>query len=136
VRSRRRLVLEIAGIASAGAVVALVVIPLAMEGCEPARLLCDDEQISRQASPDGAREARVLVRNCGATTAFTTHVVVSEKRWLLPDPSHTVFVSRRKTGVRLDWPRACCLTVAYPGSHGVIRAETRAPGVIIDYQIY
>ena len=130
---RRRLVLEIAAIVAGGGVIGAGAIVLAMGGgCEPL-FTCEDEEVARVPSPDGTREARVLVRNCGATTDFATHVVISERRWLLPDARHTVFVSRRSQ-VRVTWSCDRCLKVVHQRDPLWSRAESRAAGVTIEYE--
>lgn len=140
---RRRLVLEIAAIVAGGGVIGAGAIVLAMGSCEPL-FPCEDEQISRQTSPDGTREVRVFVRDCGATTTWATHVVVSRKRWLLPDASHTVFVAVRGDvtpagpghgpEVRVSWlgPRSVRL-VHHPTAQ-IARSEREAEEVTVDWQ--
>jgi hypothetical protein len=87
----------------------LAILPLV--GCAP----CSDEVRAEVVSTDKALKATWFVRNCGATTDFST--IVSAHR---PDDSYRdrgdfVFVARGERPLRLEWTGPRQLTVECPG---------------------
>lgn len=107
-------------------------------------IMCADETENEVSSPDGARRARVSVRNCGATTDYATVVALVSRRWMLPDSSETVFVEAaigdglRGPGggpeVRVQWRGPRDLIISHHSAVGVFRADSKASDVTVTYE--
>lgn len=59
------------------------------------RKLCGEELIETVASPDGKYVAAILIRNCGATTDYVSHLNLRERDVL----SHVHGMGRKQTGL-------------------------------------
>jgi hypothetical protein len=71
-----------------------------VRGCDVGSATCADEVVGRYPSSSGAREVIVLVRDCGATTTWATHIVVVERHRLIPDTKTCSRPLRRRSGAR------------------------------------
>lgn len=112
----------------------------ALQGCS--LFSCGDEVTARAVSPDRRWLAAVLVRNCGATTDFATHVTIVEAADE-PDDSGDIFVAEAggapqapKGGpeIRLRWLGPDHLLVAYDVRAEVFHQVVRRRGLRIDYR--
>jgi hypothetical protein len=66
------------------------------------RVLCSDEIIARVRQPHGVLEATALVRNCGATTDYSTLVELRNvQSWA--EPEDVLAVNGDARGVRISW---------------------------------
>jgi hypothetical protein len=104
---------------------------------------CGDEVTQRAVSPDGQRVAVSFVRNCGATTDFSTHVTLAnagEKA----DESDAIFVAQAGSAPRtpqggpraqLHWLGPKRLLIAYDSGAEVAFQVIRARDVTIDYAV-
>jgi hypothetical protein len=68
---------------------------LSLSGCG----LCRNEEIREVASPSGAKKAVVFIRECGATTGFSTHVSVLEWTDRLWNNAGNVFIADDNAGM-------------------------------------
>ena len=80
-------------------------------GCNP----CSDRQIVESGSPDGAYLITTFVRNCGATTPFTTRVAlrgvnIDDSR----DHGLELFSVKGQHQIKLEWPESHNLRVVCP----------------------
>jgi len=121
-------------------VVMLALLVPALQGCSS--FFCGDEVTGRAISPDGKWLAAVLVRNCGATTDFVTHVTIVEAKDE-PDDSGDVLVAEAggapqapKGGpeIRLRWLGPDRLLVGYDARAEVFLQVVRRRGLTIDYR--
>jgi hypothetical protein len=95
---------------------------------------CENGVLLDVLSPDGAREAIVFRRNCGATTAFSTQVSVLERRASLADEdSGNVFVSDGEGRLSVTWTGARELLVRAPSTLRIFRSESRMGDVVVRY---
>jgi hypothetical protein len=83
---------------SAFKLVLLVSCYLALVDC---RNLCSSEPVVASPSPDQAKVAAVVRRNCGATTDFAYELSIGRPK---STPSDTTVVLRFDSGHATDWP--------------------------------
>ena len=69
-----------------------------LAGCNP----CGDEVVSTLSSPGGQYRAVWIVRNCGATTDYATHVLL-ERKSLLGWNRESVFVASGEQKLDIHW---------------------------------
>lgn len=119
---------------------ALWLLPLWLQGC---LFACGNEEVGRSVSPGGEYVAAVFVRNCGATTDFSTHLAIVAAGE--PAPEHgNIFVAQagdapRTEGgwlpVGLRWLGPKWLEVAYSaGAEEFLRVD-RFRGIRIEYRV-
>jgi hypothetical protein len=65
--------------------------------------VCSDKFVQRVKSPDGLLTATWYVRNCGATTDFSTIVSIHKTDSSFKDDSDIVFVAKGRGGLHLAW---------------------------------
>lgn len=87
-------------------------------GCD----LCGEETSAIVSSPDGTVDAALMVRNCGATTGYVTHVNLFAPKDGPPKPAFTGTVKEGQALVLCDqvpvemtWDGPSRLTLRYPG---------------------
>ena len=90
---------------------------------------CVNEIRAEIPSPSGEHRAVVFRRNCGATTAFSTHVSVVPSSETLPDQGGNLLVLDGEPDVEATWTRPEHLEVSYPRSSEVFYASGEARGV-------
>ncbi len=97
--------------------------------------LCRNTIVRRLTSPDGALEAVLFERNCGATTDFSTQVSVIRTGDELPDSRGNLFVADRDPGkapaarwggptTEVEWEDGRRLVVRYSVEARVFRQDT------------
>ena len=79
-------------------------------GCGP----CSDEVRAEAVSTDKALKATWFIRNCGATTDFSTIVSVHRPDDSYRDQGDFVFVARGERRLRLAWTGPMQLTIECP----------------------
>lgn len=75
---------------------------------------CEDQVVLSRVSPDQKFLARWIVRDCGATTNYASHVTLSRTlgpRWFSEE---RVLVIEGQGPIELSWHDAQTLDVAYP----------------------
>jgi len=81
---------------------------------------CDDTIVSEATRPGGPERALVYVRNCGATTAYATHVALHERGRFFDSEPRIVFVGEGGEpsipGVSARWLDRYTLEVTYQRS--------------------
>ena len=92
----------------------VVLMTLTLSACG----LCDEREVSRTPSPDGAREVVVMDRRCGVTTSFNyaVHLVGSggapkrsnQVAWL-----HGAVLNPDSAGVHAEWTGAHSIVLQY-----------------------
>jgi hypothetical protein len=150
--ARRRLAIEI--------VVIVVGVPLLVgagclllrRGCEGladvADLGCENRLLDERVAPDGKLKAVVFVRNCGATTSFSTEVSILEAAASLPrNGGEVVFVATTGHGlapagpgggpeVQVRWEGPSRLTVSRHAAAVVFKLVTQSRGVAVDHETF
>src|SRR3954467_15995267 len=95
---------------------------------------CSDVISSEAASPDGGLRATVFQRDCGATTAISTHVVVRHPSEKLDSARvHVILILETDSPVTASWKSSTRLVVSVPKGSKVFRKEPSAAGVKIEY---
>lgn len=121
----------------------ILTIGLAASSLQGCMFLCEHDVTVRAPSPDGEWLAAAYVRNCGATTGFTTHVVIMEKGEK-PDPSGDIFVAEAGTArrsshggpqVQLRWLAPDRLRVSYGEGAEVWFQAVRKRGLYVEYEV-
>ena len=112
-----------------------------LSGCWP----CGNKVVYEVHPPNRKHEAIVFVRNCGATTDFSTHVsVVREGQSLSHGAGNALVVDgdhgKVKTGscgqlpVHVAWNGDHSVAIRYPQESRRFLANTRAEGVALTYE--
>jgi len=118
---------------------ALCLLPLVLAGCGDA--LCANRVTQRVLSPDGSREAVVYERDCGATTAYASHVVIGAPG-LVPQGSSALFVATRgnmhrdwgNAEARVDWAGPDRLTITYDALSELFKQDESMDDVAVSYR--
>jgi hypothetical protein len=106
---------------------------------------CSVDELARTRSPDSAREAVVVVVDCGATTDYSTQVGVvpagarparNGEDVFVADTDHGAAPAGRGGGpvVRVRWTGARALTIAYDHRARTFREIASRRGVTIRYE--
>lgn len=106
---------------------------------------CHNTMISMQNSPGGTETAFVFVRDCGATTAFSTHVsvlpshnkkVIDRGNVLIIDDNHgTVPLAHSgAVPIRVTWLSEHSIRIAYPKRARVFSAHGVVSGVHVEFE--
>ena len=107
--------------------------------------LCDNEIVTQLPSPDEKYKAVVFVRDCGATTTWSTHVsLIRSWSWVGRDDGGNTFVMDAGDGApegpgrgpeaRVRWISAHEIVIAHHRLAEVFRAEKQVGGVTIRYE--
>ena len=119
-------------------------IGLALAGCSD---MCANKGVKLLDSPDGTKRAVLFVRDCGATTGWSTQVaIVSPGN--VPTGIGNAFTTSDKTGgvalgdwysawgswADIEWTGPASLTVRYAVGSNIIKAKKQVKGVSITYQ--
>ena len=97
--------------------------------------MCGNREVKRVASPDGALEAVLFQRDCGATTDFSTQVSIVRTGERLADEGGNAFVADANHGrapragwggppASISWRGARALVVHYHPAARVFRSPT------------
>jgi len=106
--------------------------------------LCSNEVITEVISPSKKMKAVTFQRDCGATTDFSTHVIIIPIGNTLEKEGNSVFVATTNKGkapagrgggpeVRTRWLSANKLQIEYHQLASVHRSETKSMGTEILY---
>ena len=109
--------------------------------------LCSNEVITEVISPNGKMKAVTFHRDCGATTDFSTHVIIIPITSTLEKEGSSIFVANTNKGkapagqgggpeVRTRWLSADKLQIEYHKLAGVRRSETKSNGTDILYETF
>ncbi|MGH9792758.1 MAG: hypothetical protein ACRD5W_16245 [Candidatus Acidiferrales bacterium] len=107
--------------------------------------ICSNDVAWESTSPDGKLKAVIFMRNCGATTDFSTQVSILESSATLPNDSGSIFIADADHGavlvnrkgimdVRLTWKSQHRLVISYPGRARIFEQENVVRGVAIRYE--
>jgi hypothetical protein len=84
--------------------------------------MCGEELGVEKTSPDGLYVAQLMTRNCGATTAYVSHVNLRLAKskfhrdfWSGAIYKGEVFTSSKYSGDRFCWSSPHKLSIGYPG---------------------
>lgn len=121
---------------------------LAWAGLEAlAYSMCDNTVVEKKTSPEGGLEAVVFVRNCGATTGFSTHVSVQSSGRELANRAGNVFTAGSgEADVRpgpaggpeahVEWLSSDTLLIRYDDWSSVFQRRSSHMGVSLRYRRY
>ena len=101
--------------------------------CNP----CGNTVLSEVDAPTGGRRAIVFIRNCGATTAFSTQVSILPGDHRLENEAGNVLVAKlagNDSLVAVAWKSGTSLDVSYPASAEVFKRVTAHDGVSVSYR--
>ncbi len=107
--------------------------------------LCGNNQIDRIPGPDGQSELVVFVRNCGATTGFSTHVSLLDRSEALGDATGNVFVGDSDRGaaptdegnslrLHIDWTDDRTVKIAHSRLARVFKSEAEVNDITIRFE--
>lgn len=77
----------------------------------------NNDIIKRSDSPDGTLTAIAFIRNCGATTPFSTQVsIIYKSDKFTNNDTGNVFICEHSEKVDIEWKNNSCLIIYYSGS--------------------
>jgi hypothetical protein len=101
---------------------------------------CGNDVLREIGSPDGQHRAVVFQRDCGATTDFSTQVSILPAGTQLRNEGGNLFVATGAPAglgggpiVEVSWIRPRLLQVRHHRETRVVRAESKACGVVAHY---
>jgi hypothetical protein len=97
---------------------------------------CSDHVLSNVPSPDSALVATAFVRNCGATTPYSSIVSVHERSNLFGNSGDTVFVAKGRYPLQVVWtaPRAIQIRCEACSATDVFRQVAILDGLKVSYE--
>jgi hypothetical protein len=110
----------------------LPTLAVVMTGCN----LCSKDVIQEVRAPEGVLAATWYVRNCGATTDFSTLVSVHRAENSYTEEADLVFVAKGKKRLRLEWASPHQLSIACEecGRNNVFKEVTKFGDVEIQFR--
>ena len=96
--------------------------------------MCGNDPLHVDASPDGDKVAISFIRDCGATTGYSTHVSVVGASGILDNEPGNIFVVEGKRPVTVSWGADNHLVVGAGGSGKVFKKLDEFEGVTIEYR--
>jgi hypothetical protein len=114
------------------AVLALAAAGLLLGGCDRLTLLCRDSVTAGAPSPDGARVADVVVRDCHYTTGYTTRLTLRSSQARRTGPTVAVFSGAWPLDLAWKGPRR--LVVLPDARAKVLYQTTERDGVELLYK--
>jgi hypothetical protein len=95
--------------------------------------MCGNTASPAVRSPDGAMQALVFERDCGATTATSTQVSVIPREAELSNEAGNAFVIAHEPPIKPVWKAPRTLEIHYRNSERVFLRERKIGGVAIRY---
>lgn len=96
---------------------------------------CGDSVVSESVSPNGQLVAVVFLRNCGATTGYSTQVSLRRSAEPFDSEKQSPFLILDDDGkVVLSWREQSRLVIRLPREPKVVRKESEQSGVSIEYE--
>lgn len=94
---------------------------------------CDNEVVRSAVSPSGSKTALAFVRNCGATTGYSTQVsVVGGRKSEVTGSGNTLIVEGRPD-LELKWISESEVLISRPGPGRIFKQEEQVSGTAIKY---
>jgi hypothetical protein len=111
------------------------------------RFLCSNEIINTVKSPGGSYEAIVYVRNCGATTGFSTQISIVPWWWWFSNTTGNAFIADgndnlapvQKNGgikIQLNWESSDSLVISHDTRARIFLKEETKYGSKIRYDTF
>ena len=96
--------------------------------------MCSNDPLQVDSSPAGDRLAIAFIRDCGATTGYSTHVSIVASSGKLHNEPGNVFVVDGKRPVSVGWRADDHLVIDTAGSGDVFKNLREFEGVNIEYR--
>jgi len=96
--------------------------------------LCGNEIVSDTPEQAGRVRAIVFVRDCGATTGFSTQVSILDEKQSVPNEPGNTFVAHDRLSVSVRWTAPDRLVVTYPAQAKVFLQENQLKAVKVSYE--
>ena len=94
--------------------------------------MCGNDPLHAESSPAGDNVAISFIRDCGATTGYSTHVSIVGSSGQLDNEPGNVFVVERKRPVSVSWSADNHLVVVTAGPGEVFKKLGEFEGVNIE----
>ena len=106
---------------------------------------CENELVGEHPSPDGQYKAVLFVRDCGATTGFSTQVSLLRSDELVKNGSGNLFIADTDHGkipsdpkggleVRIVWKGSKDFYIFHHESARVFKSEKKVNGINVEYK--
>ncbi len=106
---------------------------------------CENELVGEHPSPDGQYKAVLFVRDCGATTGFSTQVSLLRSNEQVKSGSGNLFIADTDHGkvpsnlkggleVRIGWKGSKDIYIVHHENARVFKAEKIFNGINVDYR--
>jgi len=106
--------------------------------------LCENDVVARRSSPDGSRDALLYLRDCGATTGFSTHISVLRSgdrpsgggNTFRADDGHGIARAGEWGGpwTEMEWLAPDHLLVRYSAGSRIFEQDAEVSGVTVSYR--
>lgn len=105
---------------------------------------CKNELVGEHLSPDGQYKAVIFIRDCGATTGFSTQVSLLRSNMQLKNGSGNLFIADSDHGkipsnpkggpeVKIVWQGSKDLYIVHHKQARVFKAENKFNGINVNY---
>lgn len=100
--------------------------------------LCSNSLYRESVAPSEQYIAKVTERDCGATTYWSTHIIVESKQWFFPGSKEILIMRGQpmETGVILFWRDPRTLVVKLRGQSKIYSKESNWRDVKFEYENY
>lgn len=116
-----------------GAALLPILLAAALGGCGVD--LCGNRMLTQIAAPGGRHAAAVFVRDCGATTGFSTQVSLVQPGETPRDAGNVFVVDGEGQVLRVDWRGPDRLRITYRRGTATFLQAGTYDGVRIDYLV-
>jgi len=122
-------------LAGAAALMLLLGAGAAWQGMQDLGDMCANRVLEDIRSPNRQRRAVVFLRDCGATTGYSTQISVLPANTVLENEGGNLFVADHlgNHAVRVRWVDGDTIEIFPPRDARVFRAEARVAGVTARY---
>jgi hypothetical protein len=109
--------------------------------------MCGNKIIEEDLSPDQKNKITIFVRDCGATTAFSTHASIISAQSSHPNEGGNLFVSDTDHGkapsgpgggpkVEVMWKDNNSIIIKHHKNNRIIKAESKLRNINVFYEKY
>jgi hypothetical protein len=96
--------------------------------------LCSNDTVASVTSPSGAHKAVVFVRDCGATTGWSTQVSILRGSERLQNEGGNTLVVEGKTAITVSWQSASAVTLSGLSNGRLFKQERSVNGIAVTYE--
>jgi hypothetical protein len=96
---------------------------------------CSNSVTASIVSPDQSKKLVVFVRDCGATTSFSSQVSLIDSHDKLPNDPGNLLVVGKKAAMQAAWTNDSAAVLTYPAKSEVFKQVAKLDGVSVTYKV-